>query len=191
MYQFIKYSETLSTDGLASQKKYDYQIKCQPGCCIFNSQSCLLIPPLYLPDLSPHSFPKNWNKPTFRIFCDLSLPYFSSNHIPHISSFSCCLWSELDSQPTAISPLHWRSLNEGRHISLEDWVSVSPRLLLSLTHCLNTEKASRWSHWEVQNHTNPSTDEMTDWRGRRAKFLQTTNQSQCNTQSNTQILDIR
>lgn len=100
MYQFIKYSETLSTDGLASPKKYDYQIKCQPGCCIFNSQLCLLIPPLYLPDLSPQSFPKNWNKPAFRLFCDLSLPYFSSNQIPHISSFSCCLWSELDSQPT-------------------------------------------------------------------------------------------
>lgn len=51
------------------------------------------------------------------------------SHPPHFSS--CCLWSELDSLPTAISRLHWRSLNEGRRISPEDLLSVSPRLLSS------------------------------------------------------------
>lgn len=52
---FINYgSENPSTyDPLPAHEKYDYQIKCQPGCCIFNTHSCLLIPPLYQPDLSP------------------------------------------------------------------------------------------------------------------------------------------
>lgn len=118
-------------------KKYDYQIKCHPGCCIFNTHSCLLIPPLYLLDLSPLLLPpKNWNRPTLRPFLGfISSSLQFQSHPPYF--FSGCLWSELDSLPT-ISPLHWRSLNEGRRISPEDWVSVSPRLLSSLTHCLNT-----------------------------------------------------
>lgn len=72
----------------AAHKKYDYQIKCHPGCCIFNTHSCLLILPPLLSSWSepPFHFPKNWNKPTLRPFWGLSLPHFNSNHIPHISS---------------------------------------------------------------------------------------------------------
>lgn len=54
-------------------KKYDYQIKCQPGCCIFNSQSCLLIPPHYLPDLSPPKTETNQHSDYFVTYLFLSL----------------------------------------------------------------------------------------------------------------------
>lgn len=75
MYQFVNYrSEAPSTDGcLPAPQKYDYQIKCQPGCCIFNSQSCLLIPPHYLPDLSPPKTETNQHADYFVTYLFLSL----------------------------------------------------------------------------------------------------------------------
>lgn len=124
----------------AAHKKYDYQIKCHPGCCIFNTHSCLLILPptsiflIRAPLPLPQKL-KQTNTQTILGFISSSLQFQS--HPPYFF-FRRCLWSELYSRPAAISALHWRSLNEGRHISPEDWVSVSPRLLSSLTHCLNT-----------------------------------------------------
>ena len=124
----------------AAHKKYDYQIKCHPGCCIFNTHSCLLIlpPPSIFLIRAPLPLPqklKQTNIQTILWFISSWLQFQS--HPPYFF-FHRCLWSELHSRSAAISALHWRSLNEGRHISPEDWVSVSPRLLSSLTHCLNT-----------------------------------------------------
>lgn len=124
-------------------KKYDYQIKCQPGCCIFNSQSCLLLPPPLSAWSEPPLFPQTLKQTNIHTILWLisSLLQLQSHPPCFVFFFCCCLWSELDSQPTAISPLHWRPLNEGRHISLEDWVSVSPRLLLSLNSLLKYLKS--------------------------------------------------
>lgn len=110
--------------------------------------------------------------------------YFSHSYWSSITFLLLLLpvvWAWLSDPRYQSSPLtvaKWR-----RHISIEDWVSVSSRLLLSRTLYLNTSKARRWADWKVPNHTNPSTDEMTDWQ--RAKFLHTVT-----TENNTQVQDI-
>lgn len=72
---------------LLAHHKYDYQIKCHPGCYIFNTPSCHPItPPLFTKPEPASSSLKHWNKPTSILFCGLSPPHFNSNHTPHISS---------------------------------------------------------------------------------------------------------
>lgn len=120
MYQFINYgSGNPSTDGrLAPPKKYDYQIKCQPGCCIFNTQSCLLIPPLYLPDLSPPKTETNQHSDYFVTYLFLTSapitpPIFLLLPLPLV-------WARLSAhcyQPSPLTSPKWRETYLPRGLS--------------------------------------------------------------------------
>lgn len=107
----------------AAHKKYDYQIKCHPGCCIFNTHSCLLILPPLLSSWSepPFHFPKNKQTNTRTIF----VVYLFLTSIPITSPIFLLpplplVWALLSARCYQCSPLtipKWRETYLPRGLS--------------------------------------------------------------------------